>query len=64
MDPWEAILSEAEQLRNVSTRLDTLAEQNLLVSEPLTTLAGNVRNTADQLEVLVAIRGPENISQK
>jgi hypothetical protein len=57
--PWKAILSEVEQLRNVGTRLDTLAEQNLFVSEPLTTIAEDVRKQADMLEVLVAIRGPQ-----
>jgi hypothetical protein len=57
--PWKAILSEVEQLRNVGSRLDTLAEQNLFVSEPLTTIAEDVRKQADMLEVLVAIRGPQ-----
>jgi len=31
----EAILREADQLHNVSTRLEALAEQYLPVSEPL-----------------------------
>jgi hypothetical protein len=59
--PFQAILREVDQLRNVGTRLDTLAEQNAFLSEPLTTLAGSVRNSADLLEVLVAVRGPENV---
>jgi len=57
--PWKAILSEVDQLRNVGTRLQTLADQNLPVSEPLTTFAGEVGKTADMLELLVAIRGPK-----
>ena len=45
--PFQAILREVDQLRNVDTRLETLAEQNLFLSEPLTTLVGSVRNSAD-----------------
>jgi hypothetical protein len=51
-----AILHEVQQLYNVSDRLDTLAEQHPLVSEALITIAGNVRNTATLLEVLVAMK--------
>ena len=51
-----AILHEAQQLHNVSDRLDTLAEQHPLVSEALITIAGNVRITATVLEVLVATK--------
>ena len=50
---FEAILREADQLHNVSTRLEALAEQYLPVSEPLMTIAGSVRNAATLLEVLV-----------
>ncbi|HEY4843571.1 MAG TPA: hypothetical protein VIH78_16500 [Terriglobales bacterium] len=51
-----AILHEVQQLYNVSDRLDTLAEQHPLVSEALISIAGNVRNTATLLEVLVAMK--------
>jgi hypothetical protein len=51
-----AILHEVQQLYNVSDRLDTLAEHHPLVSEALITIAGNVRNTATLLEVLVAMK--------
>ncbi len=54
--PSNAILHEAQQLHNVSDRLDTLAEQHPLVSEALITISGNVRNTATLLEVLVAMK--------
>ena len=61
--PFQAILREVAELRNVGTRLDTLAEQHPLLSEELTAVAGSVRNTAD-LGVLVAIRGPEKYFPK
>jgi hypothetical protein len=51
-----AILHEAEQLHNVSDRLDLLADQHPLVSEVLLTISGSVRNTATLLEVLVATK--------
>ena len=54
-----AILKEAQQLHNVSSRLDVLAEEHPVVSEALITISGSVRNTATLLEVLVATRmGP------
>ena len=58
---FQAILREVDQLHNVSTRLEALAEQHPLMSEPLITIAGNVRNTATLLEVLVATRGPKPV---
>ena len=54
--PFEAILNEVDQLRNISTRLEGLAEQNPRVSEALMTIAGSVRNTAVLLAVLVATK--------
>jgi hypothetical protein len=51
-----AILHEAQQLHNVSERLDSLAEEHPLVSEALITISGSVRNTATLLEVLVAAK--------
>ncbi|HEX9111715.1 MAG TPA: hypothetical protein VF845_09575 [Terriglobales bacterium] len=59
--PFEAILREVDQLHNVSTRLEKLAERHPLVSEALMTIAGNVRNNATVLAVLVAARGPKPI---
>jgi hypothetical protein len=55
----EAILHEVEQLHQVSTRLDGLAEQHPAVSKALLTIAGSVRNTATLLAVLVATKGPK-----
>jgi len=57
--PSSAILHEAQQLYNVSDRLDSLSEQHPAVSQALITISGSVRNTATLLEVLVATRmGP------
>jgi hypothetical protein len=54
--PLTAILYEAEQLHNVSVRLESLSERNPLVSEALLGISGSVRNTATLLEVLVATK--------
>jgi hypothetical protein len=54
--PSNAILHEAQQLHKVSDRLDSLAEEHLVVSDALVTISGSVRNTATLLEVLVATK--------
>jgi hypothetical protein len=54
--PFETILDEVDQLHNVSTRLEGLAEQHPRVEEALMTIAGNVRSTATVLAVLVATK--------
>jgi hypothetical protein len=51
-----AILHEAQELYNVSDRLDSLADHHPLVSDSLIAIAGSVRNTATLLEVLVATK--------
>jgi hypothetical protein len=56
--PFEAILREVDQLHNVSTRIEGLAEQHPTMSEALTSIAGNVRESATVLAVLVAVKGP------
>jgi hypothetical protein len=53
---FEAILAEAEQLHNVSNRLEALADQHPPVSEALLTISGSVRNTATVLEVLIVTK--------
>lgn len=58
---FEAILNEVDQLHSVSTRLEGLAEQHPPFTEALMTIAGNVRNTAVVLAVLVATRSPRPI---
>ena len=59
--PFQAILREVDQLQNVTMRLEALADQHPLVSEPLLTIAGSVRNAATVLEVLVAAKGPKPV---
>jgi hypothetical protein len=59
--PPSAIQRGAQQIHNVSKRLDTLTDRHPLVSEALTTILGNVRHTAtfiSPLEGLVLIRSP------
>jgi hypothetical protein len=58
---FEAILREADQLHNVSTRLEGLADDHPSVSEPLLSIAGSVRNTATLLSVLVLTQGSKPI---
>jgi hypothetical protein len=65
--PSTAILHEVHRLCAVSDRLNSLAEQNPIISEALLKISGSVRNTATLLEVLVARKlsprsglGPEN----
>ena len=59
--PFEAILYEVDQLNDVSTRLDGLAAEHPPMSDALVTIAGNVRNTATILAVLVATKSPKPI---
>jgi hypothetical protein len=54
--PSDAILHEAQQLHNVSDRLDSLADEHPVISEALITISGNVRHTATLLEVLVVTK--------
>jgi hypothetical protein len=53
---FHAILEEVEQLHNVGTRLEALAEQHPNVSEALMIIAGNVRGVATVLAVVVATK--------
>jgi hypothetical protein len=58
--PANDILQEAWKLHTVSKHLDTLAEQNAMLAEALTTVAGTIRSSATLLEVLVTLRlGPD-----
>ena len=58
---FTAILNEVEQLQGVCTRLEGLAEDHPPVTVALMTIAGNIRNTATVLAVLVATRSPKPI---
>src|ERR1019366_3262021 len=55
---FEVILNEVEQLKGVSARLEGVADQHPPFTEALMTVAGNVRNIATVLSVLVAVRSP------
>jgi hypothetical protein len=55
--PFETILQEVDQLKNVSERLKSLADQHPVVEDALMSISGNISNTASLLEVLVHIRG-------
>jgi hypothetical protein len=50
------ILLEVQNLHGVSTRLDSLADQYPVVSEGLLAIAGNIRDSAVLLELLVEIK--------
>jgi hypothetical protein len=53
--PFEGILLEADQLRTVSERLESLADEHADVDE-LMSVAGSIRNIAAVLDVFTAIR--------
>jgi len=53
---YQAILDEVEHLHGVSGRLEGLADQHPRATEELLSIAGNVRNVATLLAVLVATR--------
>ena len=59
--PFDAILREVDQLHNVSTRLEGLADQHPPMSEALLTIAGSVRDTATVLAVLVVAKGAKPV---
>jgi hypothetical protein len=59
--PFDAILREVDQLHNVSTRLEGLADQHPPMSEALLTIAGSVRDTATVLAVLVVAKSSKPI---
>lgn len=55
---FEVIMNEVDQLNGVSARLEGMADQHPPFTEALMTVAGNIRNTANVLAVLVAVRSP------
>jgi len=57
-----AILHQAQQLHNVSDRLDLLAGQHPIVSEALIAISGSVRHTATLLEVVVVATKMDSLS--
>jgi hypothetical protein len=57
--PAKAILQEAGKLHKISDSLNALAGEHAPLAEALSILSGSVRNSANLLEVLVALKlGP------
>ena len=54
--PSKALLHEAQQLKEVSGRLELLAEEHPNVTHAILTICGTIRSTATILEVLVATK--------
>ena len=54
--PSQDILREAQHLKNVSQRLESMAEQHSHITTALLTICGTIRSTATVLEVLVATK--------
>jgi hypothetical protein len=54
--PAKEILQEAKTLHALGDRLDVLANKNLPVEEALNVISGNVRDTANLLKIVVAMR--------
>lgn len=52
------ILLEAQQLHNVSDRLNSLSDKHPHISEELLSISGGVRTIATSLEVLVVVKPP------
>ena len=50
--PSKALLHEAQQLKEVSGRLELLADEHPTVMDAILTISGTIRNTATILEVL------------
>jgi hypothetical protein len=61
---FEALLREIDQLRNVSERLETLAEKHPGMEDGLVSVAGNIRNIATVLDVFTLIRSKAGGSQE
>jgi uncharacterized protein YdcH (DUF465 family) len=57
--PAKALQYEIDQLKRVSTRLDSLADQHPIIEQEITRISGNILSNAVFLEVLLAVRiGP------
>ncbi|MDP9049725.1 MAG: hypothetical protein M3O31_03245 [Acidobacteriota bacterium] len=60
--PFEDILLEADQLRNVSERLETLANKHAGIEEVMS-VVGNIRSIAAMLDIFTLIRSSAGGSQ-
>lgn len=62
LGPFEGILSEADQLRSVSERLETLAATHDGIDEMMS-VAGNIRSIASALDIFTLIRNKAGASK-
>jgi hypothetical protein len=60
LEPFEDILLEADQLRNVSERLESLADKHVGIEEVMS-VAGSIRNIAAVLDVFTVIRSKPGV---
>ena len=56
-DALASVLREVDYLKNISERLETLADIHPSLGDGFVTVAGNVRNIATVLEVFTLVRG-------
>jgi len=54
--PAKALQYEIDQLKGVSTRLDSLADQHPVIESEIMSISGNILSNAVLLEVLLTIR--------
>jgi hypothetical protein len=54
--PSKALLHEAQQLKDVSGRLELLADEHPTLTDAILSICGTIRSTATILEVLVATK--------
>jgi hypothetical protein len=54
--PSKALLHEAQHLKDVSGRLELVADEHPTVTNAILTIRGTIRSTATILEVLVATK--------
>lgn len=54
--PVKAIQYEIDQLRGISTRLDSLADEHPLMQTEIMSISGNILRNAVLLEVLLTTR--------
>jgi hypothetical protein len=54
--PAKVLLSQVDQLRKVSARLESVAEEYASLAEPLMKISGTIRACATFLDVLVATK--------
>jgi hypothetical protein len=54
--PSKALLHEAQQLKEISGRLELLADEHPTMTEAILKICGTIRSTATILEVLIVTK--------